>query len=226
MSKASGVIFGFIALAVIVVLALGLTTERPTAFTLGVTAAGAVAELKPGQEACQAPIAVPDGDAAFDRVVVTLGTYRRPGPPVSLTIVGDRTNTSVASGRLAAGYPDITRAPTHTIKLDRLVDTRTPLKVCLRNDGQARVAVYGNGDAASRTSTASIDGKPAGVDLSLVFDRPEPRSTLSLLPAIFERASLWRASWVGGWFFWLLAAAIVFAVPALLARALRDASRT
>ncbi len=59
----------------------------------------------------------------------------------------------------------------------------------------------------------------------LEFQRAEPRSLAGLLPAMFDRAALFRAEWVGAWTYWVLALLCVFAVPLLLVRALRSAVR-
>jgi hypothetical protein len=221
MRKGVIVLVGVCAAAVLVLFVTGLTEHERRAFTIGVAVGGVAATLEPGQEACQQPITVPDGDAGFERVSFTLGTFGRPGPAVDVSVhgPGDRV---LGRGTLAAGYPDITAAPTHTVAVGH-VDARGPLAVCLRNAGTRKVAVYGNGNAASRTSTAFVAGQPVDTDLSLVFERAEPRSALSLLPAFFERASLWRAGWVGAWTYWLFAAVALILVPALLVVALRTA---
>jgi hypothetical protein len=85
------------------------------------------------------------------------------------------------------------------------------------------VAVFGNAGIASRPTTAAVAGKPVDADLNVAFER-DPRSLLSLAPAIAERAALFRAGWVGLWTYALLAALMLLAVPALLVRALRDAA--
>src|ERR671932_139958 len=48
---------------------------------------------------------------------------------------------------------------------DRTVPAATPIAVCVRNAGPRRVALYGNADAAARTSTAATNGRPAHVDM-------------------------------------------------------------
>ena len=76
----------------------------------------------------------------------------------------------------------------------------------MRDEPQSPARVlYGNADAAARASSAYADGKPTGSDLALEFQRTEPRTLAGLLPAMFERAALFRAQWVGAWTYWLLA---------------------
>jgi hypothetical protein len=218
------VLLGVCAATVVVLLLSAVTSKERRAFTLGVAAAGPVTTLQPGQEVCEEPVVVPDGAAAFDRVAFSLGTFGRPGPPVDVRV--SAVNGSFqARGRLPGGYADVKRAPTPAVAVGHVAPLREPLRICLRNAGTAKVAVYGNGDLASRTSTAVKDGKLAGADISLVLERNAPRSALSLVPAMFSRTSLWRAGWVGAWTYWLLAAIVLLAVPALLAVALRGTLR-
>ena len=210
---------GLAGLAGVALLVIVSATQKDTlAFTLGVPSNAAVAPLKARQTVCQAPIAVPDDAAAFDRVAVHLGTYRRPGPPITLTV---RTTDGrvVANGRLAGGYADNARP---SIAVGRVAE-RGPLRVCLHNVGPGATAIYGAADAASRTSTAQLDGEPLDADLDLVFERDKERSVASLIPAIVDRAALFRVSWIGSWTYVLLGILLVAAIPALLAVALRNA---
>jgi hypothetical protein len=220
MRRPVAVLLGACALAAIVLLLVVATTSERRAFTLGVEATGPALTLAPNDEVCQQPVAIPDGDAAFDRVAFTLGSVDQPGSPVDVTLKAADGGT-IASGRVAGGYPS--SGPTNERVSVGHVTTRSPMRVCLRNAGSAKIAVYGNGDLASRTSTAYLNGKQLGVDIGLSFERAEPRSALSLLPAFFVRASLWRADWIGGWVYWLLGAVVLLAVPALMAVALRSA---
>jgi hypothetical protein len=199
---------------------LAVARDTPLAFTLGVTDAGPLVKLGPGETACQRPISVPAG-GAFDRIAFTLGTYRRPGPPVEVT-VRDAGGRVVASGHVAGGYPDITAQPRHTVAVNH-VRGGDGLSVCLTNRGERAVAIYGNADAASRTSTAYLGSRPLGVDMNLVFEQ-KPRSLAALMPRMLDRASLFRAPVVGAWLYVVLGALLVLAVPALLVAALRDAT--
>jgi hypothetical protein len=223
MRKPLGVLVGFCVFAILVLVVVAATTNERRAFTLGVVPAGPTMNLAPNDQVCQAPITIPDGDADFDRVAFTLGTVDGPRPPIDVTL---RTlaDASVAHGSLPAGAAAPGRSTAQSVDVGH-VATRAPMRVCLRNTGRSTVAVYGNGDLASRTGSAVVGGKPAGVDISLVFDRAEKRSALSMLPTYFSRASLWRTGWTGAWTYWLLGALVVLAVPALLAVALRSTLR-
>jgi hypothetical protein len=217
--RSVAVLLGVIAAGLLGLVVFTLTQERTLAFTLGVPKGAPVAPLRPGEVVCQAPIAVPDAAAAFDRVAFQIGTYRRPGPPLEVTVEPAAGGRPVARGQLASGYQDVSVS---SVAVGR-VTTRDPVRVCIRNRGTDRAAIYGAADAASRTSTASLNGRPLNADLSLVFEREHARSLASLVPAMLDRASLFRASWLGAWAYALLALVVVLGIPALLALALRDA---
>jgi hypothetical protein len=51
--------------------------------------------------------------------------------------------------------------------------------------------------------------------MTLVFKR-KPRSMLSALPDIIDRAALFHPSWFDAWMLWVLAASLVTLVPLLL----------
>jgi hypothetical protein len=208
--------------AVLALAATAALRDNRLAFTLGVTSAGPVAELPEGQRACQRGVAVPP-DGGFDRVRLALGTYSRPGPPVSVTVEDAVTGARVAGGRLEGGYPDIGQRDSHVVPVGEVAEGRR-VSVCVANEGPGRVAVYGNAGIASRTTSLEVEGKPVDLDMNLVFETDE-RATASLLPAMAERASLFRAAWVGPWTYAVLAALVLGAVPALLVRALAAAER-
>jgi hypothetical protein len=69
-----------------------------------------------------------------------------------------------------------------------------------------------------------IEGRPAGVDISMVFERSEEQSTASLTDEVLHRASLFRADWVGPWTYIAIAAALVVLVPLLLSVGLSQAT--
>jgi hypothetical protein len=98
-----------------------------------------------------------------------------------------------------------------------------PIAVCVRNAGPRRVALYGNADAAARTSTAATNGRPAHVDMTLVFER-NPRSMVREVPSMFSRAALFRFPWLGAWAYVVLAVALAVGGTWLLIRAVTGAA--
>jgi hypothetical protein len=206
------------ALAGVAVVAIaGASRERTLAFTLGAPSSAPAVVLRPGDTVCQAPIAVAAG---FDGVELQPGTFGAAGSPLALVVRRLPGGQPLARGRLAAGYADVKRETIHV----GAVPAGGEVAVCVTNAGSRRTALYGTGDAAARTSSALLDGRPTGMDLDLVF-RTGARSTLALVPDMLARMALFRGGWVGTWLYWLLLAAILLAVPALLARALAGALR-
>jgi hypothetical protein len=199
---------GLLALAIV-----GARDERELAFTLGVVPSTVAAELQPGQAVCQRPVNV---STKFTRVRFQVGTFGQPGTPLTVSVRSARSGRRLGQGRLAGGYPDVTQ---QVVDVGPIGDSQR-VTVCVRNGGHRRVALYGNATVAAPGTEAYIGRGRLGTDLTLVFERDEPRSVLSLLPQVFERASLFRPGWVGSWTFWLLAALLLAGVPLLLGLAL------
>jgi hypothetical protein len=228
--RSPGAVVVALALAALAGLAAAaLLNERSQAFTLGVVRSTA-AKVKPREEICQAPITVP-ASAAFEGVTFAVGTNHRTGPALDLSVraaeTGDpaaRGGTMLARGTLPAGYPDVDRVAEHTVRVGP-VSAGSTIAVCFTNRGRRPAFIYGNADAAARSSSAFLDGKPLGTDLALDFERREPRSLAALAPAMIERAALFRARAVGPWTYVVLALLVLLAAPALLVRALRAAAR-
>jgi hypothetical protein len=224
--SAAAIVVAIAAAVVVALAAVALTSEREQAFTLGVTRSTTV-EAAHGQAVCQTPISVPP-DAAFDAVTVGATTRARRGAHLELTVraadAGDPTRAGavLARGSLVSGVAG-GNAP-RTVRVGH-VDANRTVAVCVTNRSRRPALLYGNADAAARTSSAYTKGKRTGIDLSLEFQRAEPRTVAGLLPTMFDRAALFQAQWVGAWTYWVLALLCVFAVPLLLVRALRSAMR-
>lgn len=220
MRSARIVVVGAAVAGVLLLALLAVGHKTSLAFTLGVVRAAPVVTLTSGQTVCQQPIDVPGG-GRFDRVALSVGTFQSTGAPLAIT-VRDAGGRVVSTGTLAGGYPDIAQAPVHHVRLDRFVGTGRVV-VCVRNQGGRKVALYGNADAAARSSSAFKDGRPIKFDLSLEFERGS-RSLASELPRLLDRAALFRAPWLGPWAYWILLVALVAGAPWLILRALRAAT--
>ena len=197
----------------LVALLVSVLVRPSLAFTLGVDGMRVAADLPPGGRVCERPVAMPP-DGEFDRVVLTLETAAPPGPPLQVEIEDGRSGEVLATGRLAGRYADGERA----VRVGR-VDTARPLSVCITNDGAGRVGLLGGRGDPIRPPYAQLDGRRLRDDLDLAFER-EPRTLLSLAPAIAERAALFRPDWVGPWTYGALVVILAIAVPALLALSL------
>jgi hypothetical protein len=206
-----------IALAAVAGLAATAAGERTDlAFTLGVVTTQVATDLRPGQQACQAPI---DVRAAFGSVRVMTGTFFRPAPPFDMTITDARTGAELGRARIA---PTSMQISTHVVRVPPVTAGRE-IAVCFRNAGRTVAGIYGGAGAPG--SDAALEGRPVRPDLALVFLRERSISALSLLPEMFRRAALFHPGWVGAWTFWLLGGLFLVLVPALLAWAVAASAR-
>ncbi len=214
MRKAALLTFALIVLGGTLALALmGAADRRTLAFTAGVLPQAPVVQLTPRATVCQGPLPVA---ASFAAVELQVGTYGGAGQPLVVAVRKAGDGRTLGRGRLAGGYGDVTRQ-----RIDvGSVPAGGRVEVCARNAGTRRVALYGTGDAASRVSTARLDGKPIGVDVDAVFRRAHASDALALVPDMLDRAALFRGGWIGAWVLWLLLAGVVVGVPLLLGRAL------
>jgi hypothetical protein len=204
-------------LTVAAVAAFAATEHRRVAFAVGVASFEPAAVLRPGDEVCQQPVRVV---AEFDRIQAHIGTYRSPGPRLSVTIRGSG-GTRIARADLPPGYQDNSRPVIAVGK----IRPGGAIAVCLRNHGTRKVAVYGGAGGAVPTSSAVLNGRRIDHDLNLVMLIGRPSTTLALLPNILDRASLFRGAWIGVWLYWVLLAGVIVAAPALIALALRSATQ-
>jgi hypothetical protein len=218
MSKPAVIGFAVVfSVALAVLVGIGATDSRSDAFTLGVRSDAGVVKLRPGQEVCQRPI---EAIERFAAVQLQIGTYGRPGSSYSVEVRAARGGERLAGATVAPGWTD---SAVQRVQLSRSVAAGAEVAVCIRNDARRPVAVYGSSDLSNRASTSYVDGRPAGADLNLVFLRPEPRSTVSLLPALVRHASLFHGEWASPALYWVLLAVVLAALFVLPALALRAA---
>jgi hypothetical protein len=201
--------------AVIGLLLVGARDERELAFTLGVRPGLVAAALAPGDSVCQAPVNV---SAEFTSVRFQMGTNSF-GSRMEVSVRSMRSGQQLAHGSLSGGNP---RVAQQGVSVGEVRDSQR-VEVCLQNAGKRTVTLYGNSAEAAAGTDARMGGHVLAADLTLIFLRDEPRSLLSLVPAVFERASVFRPSWVGPWTFWILSAFLFAGVPFLLALALARA---
>ena len=213
-SRASTWFAAAAAACVLVAVAVLVADDRELAFTLGVPAEAAVVTLERGQQVCQGPIDVPV-DAA--RVRLGLGAPRDPGAPVDLLARPAAGERVLGRARVLGG--DGGRVVTRTAIAGVTGGDRIDL--CVRNAGATPVVLYGDAGGTLHASTAQVDGRVVAPDVAVEFERAAPASLMSMLSAVFERASLFKAAWVGPWLFWMLSALLALGVPLCLWRALR-----
>jgi len=221
-NSSAAVAFALVAiLGLIALLGAAATEQRPIAFSLDIPPTAPVMTLYPGHAACEGPIQT---SVAFAAVQAYLAPIAAPGAALDLTVSDSQSGATLATGHLASGY-GIEIGP--SIALDSTVLPGRSVVVCFHSKGPRPVALFGGPGGPELTQTFA--GKPTAAHVGLIFLRPHPRSLLSLLPAVFERAALFHPRWVGAWTFWVLTVALLAAFGlagfAVAAAARGDAAR-
>jgi hypothetical protein len=219
MRRAAVALLAVVALALAVLVAVAATEKRDFAFSPGVRPVMLATELRPTDGVCQIPI---EAVAPFSRVRFQVGTYHRSGSRLAILVRSAPSGRILARGALPPGYRDLS---VQEVKLSRRVAGHGRISVCFRNAGSGKAAIYGN-KIERQMVGGRVDAQPiAGRDFTIEFTDPPPKTLLSLFPDMFERASLFKAGWVGAWTFWLLGLAVVGVVPLVLGLALRSLRR-
>ena len=198
-------------------LVAAVTDKRHLAFSLAVRASQPGILIQPRQTVCQRNI---DVEEPFDEVSLLLASYFQPGPRLELRVTDTRTGRLLTRGALPDGYPD---SKVSVAKLRGTVAAGGRATLCIRNAGTRKVAMFSAPYSDNDPSTGAIDGRYIAYDLLVEVVRSKPRSTLDLIPDVFQRASLFHPAFVGPWTFWVLAALLLVGVPLLLTRALFSA---
>jgi hypothetical protein len=210
------------------VLALALTAsadKRHLAFTTDVAPTALAAVIHAGQSACEREVHV---EEPFDTVQAYVWTGP-PSPRLAVTVARSRGGPTLATGAVRAGRVRRLIVFSPSVPLSSRIRAGGFVDVCFRLAGRTPAAFLGHIDTHADPShavlvTARGRDRELGSDLRLVFGRRKGRSVLSQLPAVFRRAALFWPSPVGAWTFWVMLAAVLLGVPALLARALRSAA--
>lgn len=214
MRRPAALFLGIAAAALVALTALAAADERELAYTLGVGPADTVSNIWPGEEVCQRPLTAEDD---FGAVRLQVSARQRAELAVTAVPLDDGRPLASARGSFPGGRSDL------TLDFDETVSQDTRFALCIRNVGSGVFAVYG-GRSNARDGTAVYEnGSLEQSDLTLVFLRDQPRSALSLVPEMFERAALFRPGFIGAWTFWVLLVLVAVGVPALMAAALRSA---
>ena len=114
-----------------------------------------------------------------------VGTYGRSGPPLSVELSGAGYRRQIA---VAGGYADNTllglkvTPPQHSMLL----------RVCVRNLGAHKVALYSAADVAHSRAVVDIDGTPAGASPGFGFWEGKERSIAQRWPLTMSRIAVFR----------------------------------
>ena len=172
--------------------------------------------LPPGAEACLGDAVVEEHS---EQVRFRVGTLRRPGTPLTVTIDGEGYSQRM---RIPGGYPDNLL---HAVPIAPPARA-TPVRICIANEGARRVDLYGAADDTRGRSRTEVDGRLVAANVVIGFWEREPRSIVERVPATAERIPVFRAAVVGEWLVWLLIPLFVIGVPVAalwgLRRSLRD----
>lgn len=147
--------------------------ERLWLGTNGVPTAQFIGVIEEGDRYCQDEDLVPAGTGL---VSMRIGTHGEAGSRVRIEFLDD--GRRVLGGELAAGWPE----PDISIPIEPPAQDTQVERVCLYNDGPARLAPAG-------------DGGNARVE----FHSAESRSWWSRYDIISDRYAAVRSSWLGGW---------------------------
>lgn len=139
-----------------------------------------------------------------------IGTYGKPGSAIVLDIRG-------------VGYRERVRIPGRAYTDNTLVEApvdpparATEVRICLRNAGPRRIALYASDDRTRSRSDAFVNGEPSAAVPDFAFYEREPRTLLERLPLALDRMDTFRPGLIGPWLLWPLAALFVLGVPAAL----------
>ena len=147
-----------------------------------------------------------------------IGTYKKPGPPLELTIRGDSYSARVAERR---GYKD---NAIHAVAIpkpprDQLVT------VCIRNRGRSKIAFYAAADRAISRVNVFVDHERVVPTPSLSFHERAPVSLADRAGVTAARIATFRGFLGHTWMVWVLAILFAIGVPVLMGVALRGAAR-
>jgi hypothetical protein len=184
----------------------GTDDVKPETFAVVVPRGGTV---------CQGPDLI---QAKTGRVATVIGSYGRPGPPVSLVMRQARLGV-VATGGLRPGWKEGAVG----IPLRRPLKADAAPVLCLHNGGRSRLALAGV-MAPVKGSTTTLNGKRVGARLSLTYTEKSKRSGWSRVGDLASRVG--DAHGVGSWLLWaaiVLSALSAVGAVVVLARTPEDA---
>lgn len=175
----------------------------------------ALIPVQAGQSACFADAVM---DERSEEARFRVGTLKRPGIPLELTITGYGYSHRARVERYRDN--DVIRVPVPR------PPRALPVRVCIANKGRHRFDLYGAADRTWSRSRATVGGKRAVGGVVFSFWERTPRTMWERLPATMERISAFRPGFVGPWLLWPLALLFAVGVPVAvaigLARSLRE----
>jgi len=209
--RAAGWVAAVGVVALLVVFGLALAAREPRLSGTDYTPPAAfVTALQPGQRACQGSELLPADTAA---VRLTLGTYGRPGPRVTLTATGPA-GRPLTRGVLAAGW----HQGVVSIPVRHVSSATNNVRICVGVAPAPRASAIALGGNVEPGEEVEIDGRSfRGVRFRVDYLRPDRESWYELLPTIAHRFSIAKAGFLRSWE-WAAALLLVFASAFLAIR--------
>ena len=180
--------------AVTLALTILMSVSAPRRSGTDLTPNGAfVTAIGGGEQACQEGELLP---ADTSSVLMTIGTYGAPGPPLTFTA------TAAAGGTLTHGtLPGGWHQGRVTIPVGHVSSTSSAVRVCLRDDDPASKpgGIALAGDAPDPGYTMQVGNRTIDARLRYEYLRPGRESWWQLLPTVVYRFGLAKANAVRHW---------------------------
>jgi hypothetical protein len=176
----------------------------------------ALDDVPPGRRLCMTQItAEPHSQVA--RFVV--GTYGKPGPPLTLELSGARYHSSAT---VAAGYQD---NQVHQVRV-QAPPRALLVRACIRNGGRTKIALYSadDGHATSRAGVTVGDKRDIATP-AFGFWEASPHSIAARAPLTVHRIAVFRGPLGYTWVVWLVLALALAGLTAGLGIVLWQAFR-
>jgi hypothetical protein len=216
---AAGVFAGALLVFTIVLAIPFLTKKRD--YPAAITSPPALTEVAlddvaPGRRLCMTQITA-DPHSQVARFVV--GTYGKPGPPLTLDLTGPGYRSSA---KIAGGYPD-----------NQVQQVRVPpparallVRACIRNNGATKIALYSadDGHATSRAAV-TVGANRLVATPAFGFWEAAPQSIAARAPLTAHRIAVFRGPLGYTWVVWLVLALALVGLTAGLAAVLWQAFR-
>lgn len=170
--------------------------------------ATSIVPLEGGQRACLRRVAIDDRSEVAS---IRVGTRRRPGVPLSLSVLGDGYR---AGARHPPSYRD---NDTVTFAIEPPATPRRVV-ICVGNEGRRPVDLYAAEDRTRTRAETLVDGRRAGPNFEIAFAERRTSSFASRFATTAHRLSTFRPG--GPWLPWALAFLMIAGVPLALAVAL------
>jgi hypothetical protein len=148
------------------------------------------ATVPAGGEVCEPVVPL---SADVTRVQLLIGSFGRPVPALALRYL-DATGSQVAHAEIAAGR----REGLVTLPLHQGRGAGSATRACLRLRGGSKIVLGGEGGPVS-AATETVNGRPQGGLVSLVYLRSGSESWWQLLPTLSRRFGLGKAALFGDW---------------------------